>query len=54
MQPIWLKKEEAQKRFDICKTCEKIMLPVYMCSECLCFMKVKTKLTISECPLKKW
>ena len=54
MEIMLVKKEEAQRRFDICKQCDKLKQPLNLCGECKCFMKVKVKLVGSECPLKKW
>ena len=51
---VILKKEEAQKRYDICKQCDKLTQPLSLCSECKCFMKAKVRLKVAECPLKKW
>jgi hypothetical protein len=49
-----LKKEEAQKRFNICINCDRFIKSTTMCKECLCVMKVKCKLKTAECPLGKW
>jgi hypothetical protein len=46
--------EEAQRRYDICKACEKFEPVLARCTSCGCFMKVKVKLGKSECPLNKW
>lgn len=49
-----LKKEDAQKRFDICVTCESFIKTTAMCKECLCIMKLKCKFKSSKCPMGKW
>ena len=49
-----LKKEEAQKRFNICINCESFIKQTTMCKECLCIMKFKCKLKNAKCPLNKW
>ena len=41
-------------RMDICKTCPSWKSESNRCTECGCQMRVKTTLTSSECPLKKW
>jgi hypothetical protein len=41
-----------EKRYDICKSCEKFK--AFMCTECGCFMKVKVMLIHTKCPLDKW
>ena len=51
---IFLEKTEAQKRFDICKKCDQIKIPLYQCDQCGCFMKIKVKMKNSNCPLDKW
>jgi hypothetical protein len=51
---IFLKKEQAQERYDICKTCNKFNAAIKQCAECRCFMPVKVKFINSSCPLKKW
>lgn len=47
---------EQEKRLNICKECDK-----YIdnggdprCSECGCFLKIKTSWAGESCPLKKW
>lgn len=47
-------KEEAQKRYDICKQCDKLEMPLAQCRECKCFMKIKVKAKEAYCPLGKW
>ena len=42
-----------EERMEMCKSCDKLT-PINICSECLCFMPIKTRLRSSECPLKKW
>lgn len=42
-----------ERRFNICKNCEKIN-SLNFCKICKCFMPAKTWLAISDCPLKKW
>lgn len=44
----------AQERFNICKSCPKLIQATNQCSECLCFMNLKTKILNAECPEHKW
>ena len=46
--------EISNERFNICLNCPKLTKPLLQCSECGCFMKVKTKISSQECPLGKW
>lgn len=45
---------EQEKRFNICKECPELIQLTSQCKKCGCFMKVKTSLPHSECPLGKW
>ncbi len=47
-------KEEAERRFDICKACPQLVELTSTCKECGCFMYMKTKLEPATCPLGKW
>ena len=40
------------KRWDICKGCE--FLNNNKCDKCGCYMKVKTHIATSRCPIGKW
>lgn len=51
---IWVDKETAQARFDICKECENLFKPTNTCKKCGCFMKAKVKVAAVECPVGKW
>ena len=44
----------SQKRLDICRSCDKFLKATTQCTECGCFMNLKTKLPNAECPLHKW
>ena len=54
--------DEAVKRLDVCKDCPSLKISVnnftqvttYKCGECGCYLKSKTKLKSSKCPLGKW
>lgn len=53
LNTVYVEKDVAQSRYDICKKCEHF-LPTTQCSKCLCFMKIKVKISEAECPLGKW
>lgn len=44
----------AAERLAICKECPLFISSTKQCSECKCFMDLKTKLPNAECPLHKW
>lgn len=55
MLELFVKKEVAEYRLSICNGCEEYNKPLLtMCSQCACFMPLKTKLANVSCPLKKW
>jgi len=41
------------RRWDICKACPELTAS-NRCKQCGCFMKVKTKIATSRCPIGKW
>ena len=47
-------KEEAETRYEICKTCPELLKTTKQCKKCGCFMLTKTKLKKSTCPINKW
>lgn len=47
-------KVEAQARLDICRKCPFFVKNTQQCKECGCFMNLKTKLKLAECPQHKW
>ena len=47
--------EEAVKvRMDTCKSCDQFEPIQERCKSCGCFMRAKTSLRTSTCPLNKW
>lgn len=46
--------EEAERRYDICKSCPELITLTSQCKKCGCFMAAKTKLAHASCPLGKW
>lgn len=53
MMPLIAKKEIAQERYNICKSCP-AFTSALLCSKCNCFMPVKVKLAMVSCPVGKW
>lgn len=51
---IFVPKEQAQARYDICKRCEYFSKTSTICKQCHCIMKFKVTLASSECPVEKW
>jgi hypothetical protein len=43
-----------KERLEICHSCEKFIGGWQICKECKCFMKIKTMLPDSSCPLGLW
>ena len=55
--------EEAQRRWEICKQCPKLLYDETnpdtnkkdgRCTECGCFMNVKVHYAVAECPIGEW
>jgi hypothetical protein len=55
--------EEAERRWEICKECPKLLYDETnpdtnkkdgRCTECGCFMNVKVHYAVAECPIGKW
>ncbi len=44
----------ANSRYETCKKCEHFLPKFKRCKLCGCFMKIKTKIIFTECPIKKW
>ena len=44
----------AAQRLTICLACPSLNQKTSTCRECGCFVYAKTKITHSNCPLKKW
>lgn len=44
----------AQKRLNICLSCDRFMKTTRTCKECGCLMDAKTKIGYAFCPLGKW
>lgn len=52
-QVVFLNKEDALKKKDICMSCE-FLFKKYICSKCGCILPLKIQLTESTCPVGKW
>lgn len=50
---FFLKKEVSNQRYEICNSCDKLNSAKF-CTECGCFMPLKTRLPGVDCPLGKW
>ena len=50
----FVEKENAERRYEVCKECPKFVKLSTQCKICLCFMPIKTKLNMTECPMGKW
>jgi hypothetical protein len=46
--------EIVEERLNICRTCAHLIPITLTCKKCGCFMKIKTKIEASVCPLGKW
>lgn len=44
----------ATKRLEICSTCNHFFKQTKTCTKCGCFMLLKTKVPLVECPEHKW
>lgn len=50
---IVVSEQDHQARLAVCNSCEKLS-KFHMCAECHCYMPLKTKFAVFNCPLKKW
>ena len=46
--------ELSEYRLEICRSCEFFRKRTQTCSQCGCFMKLKTTLEHAKCPIEKW
>ena len=46
--------EDANSRYEICKSCPELISLTKQCKKCMCFMVIKTKVKNATCPLGKW
>jgi hypothetical protein len=47
-------KEMSERRLSICNDCPRFFKTTKTCLECGCFMKVKTLMSSSSCPIGRW
>jgi hypothetical protein len=47
-------KEIKQERLSICSTCPFLIKLTYSCTQCGCFMRIKSAFEDSSCPVGKW
>lgn len=47
-------KISAEKRLNICLSCDKLIKLTKQCRECGCIMPAKVKLENATCPIGKW
>lgn len=54
MKMVVTDSETRDNRLSICQDCEHLIKATDQCSKCGCFVKAKTWLLNSKCPLDKW
>ena len=54
MSKFFVSNKIYNERISICKSCEHYFKPTGSCKICKCFMKIKTRISIMECPEKFW
>ena len=54
MTKYFVKNEIRKERLDLCKGCEHYFKPTGTCKKCGCFMRIKTTLAYTECPIGLW
>lgn len=54
MSNFFVKNEIYEERIALCRECVYYFKPTGTCKVCLCFMKVKARIGVMECPQKYW
>ena len=54
MNKFFVSDEIYKDRLDICKGCKYYFRPTGSCKVCLCFMSIKARISLMECPQKYW
>ena len=54
MTKYFVKNEIRKERLDLCEGCEHYFKPTGTCKKCGCFMRIKTTLAYTECPIGLW
>jgi hypothetical protein len=52
--PVLVDADTAFQRFSTCQGCEFLKTDSFRCEKCGCFMKTKTQIATSACPIGKW
>ncbi len=52
--PVLVDADIAYNRFETCRGCEFLTQDSFRCEKCGCFMKTKTQIATSSCPIGKW
>lgn len=52
--PVLVDANTAFQRFETCRGCEFLTQDSFRCEKCGCFMKTKTQIATSSCPIGKW
>lgn len=52
--PVLVDADTAFSRFETCRGCEFLTQDSFRCEKCGCFMKTKTQIATSSCPIGKW
>ena len=55
LNTIWTRRKDiAEERLIICRTCDFFEKKISKCRKCGCFMEYKAMLPYVECPIGKW
>tara|TARA_R100000734_G_C3313328_1_gene104596 strand:- start:3 stop:401 length:399 start_codon:yes stop_codon:yes gene_type:complete len=54
MNKFFVSDEIYDDRLNICKSCDYYFKPTGSCKICLCFMSIKARISLMECPQKYW
>ena len=54
MTNFFVKNQIYEERIALCRECVYYFKPTGTCKVCLCFMKVKARIGVMECPQKYW
>ena len=54
MNKFFVSDEVYKDRLDICKGCDYYFRPTGSCKVCLCFMSIKARISLMECPQQYW
>ena len=51
---VFVSPEIQRQRLLVCSVCEYLDRPSARCTECGCFVQIKSKVSTEECPMGKW